>query len=132
MPVRDQRSGNVIMLDSTDREEELFHELIGALRMNSNLRIGAVDRKFLSFDEASKVMGELIKKGIFHVGTIRTHYRDGTVRLLGAWLYGENNGISSQVAGDMLGHIVGDKTLGYFNLSEFFQDKILDDDDEGI
>jgi len=95
------------------REEELFHELICAVRSNGKLRIGAFDRRYSNYHEACTAMDVLIEQGIYHVGTIRTHYLDGTVHLLDAWLNGaaKNNGIGEQVASAMLRHIVRDNPV---------------------
>lgn len=128
MTVKEKNSGQVFLLEPTEKSEvELFHELICALRLNSNLRIGAFERRYSTYCEASKVMDALMEKGVFHAGTIRTHYMDGTVRLLGAWLYGasKNNGIGKQVAADMLGHIVGDNAVGIFETEKLFRSEVV-------
>ena len=123
MPIRDNDYGQVLLLQPDEaRVDGLVHELIGAIRLNSNLRIGAFARRYSTYDEAALVMKALIRHGVFHAGTIRTHYADGTVRLLGSYLYSSprNSGIGEAVAGDMLCHIVGDKTIGSFKTDGLF------------
>lgn len=122
MSVRKKHSGNVFLLEPKEQsEQEIFHELIGAIRLNSNVQIGAFERRYSDYGEASKAMDALIEQCIFHAGTIRTHYQDGTVRLLGAWLDGADSGVGLQVAGDMLEHIVGDTTVGIFDTEKLFR-----------
>ncbi|MCK1999906.1 hypothetical protein MZM54_00735 [[Brevibacterium] frigoritolerans] len=122
MSVRKKHSDNVLLLEPKEQsEQEIFHELIGAIRLNGKVQIGSFERRYSNYGEASKAMDALINQGIFHVGTIRTHYLDGTVRLLGAWLDGADNGVGLQVAGDMLEHIVGDTTVGLFKTEKLFR-----------
>ena len=128
MSVRERSSGNVYLLETEKGDNnEIFHELIGAIRINCDLKIGAFERSYATISEACKVMDYLIEKGIFHAGTIRTHYKDGTVNLLGAWIKGEENksgSLGKQIVGDMLAHIVGDKPVGSFITEQLFRGEL--------
>jgi hypothetical protein len=135
MPVRERDYGKVILLEMEEKEKEsneLFHELIGAIRRNSNLHIGAFERRYLTYSEAHKAMDALIKYGIFHAGTIRTYYTDGTIRLLGGWITDVSNGLAPAIVADMLGYIVGDKPIGTFETNDLFRSKIAKEIANGI
>lgn len=105
MTIRKENIGNILLIEPVKGSEEgLFHELIGAICLNSNLHIGAFERRYSAYGDAGSAMEALVQQGIFHTGTISTYYIDGTVRLLGAWLNGidQNNGIGIHVASDMI------------------------------
>lgn len=126
-----KHSGPVLLIEPIESSEEvLFHELIVAVRlMGEGLLIGAYEHRYSTYEEASKIMDVLIKNCVFHAGTIRTHYRNGTVRLNGSWLYGatQYKGIGEQVAADMLGHIVGDYAVGILESDRMLSREVVKD-----
>ncbi|PFU40460.1 hypothetical protein COK86_19340 [Bacillus cereus] len=135
MTVRKENRSNIVLIEPVEGSEEvLSHELIGVIRLNSNLHIGAFERRYSAYGDACKAMEALVEQGIFHAGTIRTYYIDGTVRLLGAWLYGadQNNGIGKQVASDMIRHIVADKVVGVFDTENLLGSEIAKEIMAGI
>ncbi|WP_427137335.1 hypothetical protein [Psychrobacillus psychrodurans] len=59
---------------------------------------------------------------------------DGTVRLIGAWLYGvpEHIGIGKQITGDMLGYIVGDNPVGICETDKLYPTEVAKENAAGI
>lgn len=115
MAIRRRNGETVVFLECQD--DVLFHELICAIQLNSKLRIGAFERLYTNHRQASRDMMALIEQGIYHVGVIRTHYRDGNIGFTDAALFGTTNrgGLGSHVAAEMLAHIVGESSVGTFD-----------------
>lgn len=114
MAIRRRNGETVVFLERQD--DVLFHELICAIQLNGKLRIGAFERLYTNHKQASRDMRALIEQGIYHVGVIRTHYRDGNIGFTGAVLFGmaHQHGLGSHIAADMLAHIVGKTVVGIF------------------
>lgn len=108
----------VLEPDMEQHEEGIFYEIIGLRRINEKVEIGLFETRYYNYVKASQSLQALIKTNLLHAGTIRTYYLDGSIKLLGAFVTEKE--VGRQIVGDLLGYIVGERTLGTFETENLF------------